>query len=330
MRVAAFAVLLVALPAFLLIAHHVPLLVARRTGRRHGIVRIGSAADRALPRLRHLVIDVEHVLTTGQLVVVDVAPLDEKHKQDLRWFAGALARGSAEDPVARAIAKLSGRGVPTSVVAGPAHTLEGAVDRHPVRFGANGVGGPVGTTVRVDVDLRPMGHITVADEVRREAGRSLAGLRASGIEPVLAAPTLDEPDARRVAEEVEVAQVHVGVDAATVAATLPPESTGVLRAAGAEGEAVLPAQARKDAVVRTSSPAIEAALESFRQVRCLRRARVTATCCAVVVSVVSMALVAADLLVPVYAVVLALVGALLVAGAGAAVLLVSAPPPDGS
>lgn len=328
MRLAAIAVLLVALPALFLIAHHVPLLVARRTGRRHGLVRIGSAADRALPRLRHLVIEVEQVLTTGQLVVVDVAPLDEKHQQDLRWFAGALARGSAEDPVARAIARLSGRGVPTGVVAGPAHTLEGAVDRHPVRFGVNGVGGPVGTTVRVDVDLRPMGHITVADEVRKEAVRCLASLRASGVEPVLAAPTLDDPDAKRVAEEVNVAQVHAGVGAATVAATLPRESTGVLRAAGTDAETILPAVARRDTVVRCTSPGIEAAVEALRQVRLLRRARISATVGAAVVSVAALAVVAVAALSPSYAALAALAGALLVAVVGASVVLL-APPPSG-
>jgi cation transport ATPase len=328
----AIAVLLVASPIGFLVAHLVPLPVSRQLGRRGGITHLGSAVDRALPRLRTLVIDVEHVLTTGHLVVVDVAPLDVQHKHDLRWFAGALAHGST-DPVARAISRLAGPGRPTGVSQGPAHELWGAVDRHPVRFGLNGenavIGEGVGTTVRVDVDQRPMGHITVADEVRNGAARCLSQLRDEGIEPVLVSATLNKPELMRVSEQVGVSQFHTGTDASTVAASLPHGTTGVVRAVGTDpaGETTLPSETGEDTVLRCADPSIEAAVESIRQARCLRRSRRVARTCAAAVIVVAVPLAASGLLTPVLAAIAAAAGLVLVAAvASLTVLLLSSSP----
>lgn len=331
----AIAVLLVASPLGFLVARYAPLPVSRRLGRRSGISYLGASADRALPRLRQLVIEVEHVLTTGHLVVVDVAPLDVQHKHDLRWFAGALAHGST-DPVARAIARLSGRGRPTGVSQGPAHELQGAVDRHPVRIGLHAeeetVGEVVGTTVRVDVDLRPMGHITVADEVRRGAARSLSTLRKEGIEPILVSSTLNKPELMRVSEEVGVSQFHIGTDAATVAASLPPDTTGVLRAIGTSdvaGETTLPSEAGEDTVVRCADPSIEAVLESIQHVRCLRRSRRVARTCAATIIVLAVPPAAAGILSPALAAVAATVGLLVVAAVAGLTVLFNSPAPAG-
>jgi Cu+-exporting ATPase len=329
----AIAVLLVASPLGFIVARYAPLPVSRRLGRRNGILYLGASADRALPRLRQLVIEVEHVLTTGNLVVVDVVPLDVQHKHDLRWFAGALAHGST-DPVARAIARLAGPGKPTGVSQGPAHELKGAVDRHPVRFGVNGVdeavGEVVGTTVRVDVDLRPMGHITVADEVRNTAARSLSTLRKDGIEPILVSTTLNKPELMRVSEQVGVSQFHLDTDASTVAASLPPATTGVLRTVGTSdvaGETTLPGEAGEDTVVRCASPSIDAVLESIQHVRRLRRSRRIARACAAAVIVLAVPPAAMGLLSPAYAAIAAAVGLLAVAAVAAMTVLPYAPAP---
>jgi Cu+-exporting ATPase len=328
----AIAVLMVASPIGFLVAQLVPLPVSRQVGRRGGITHLGSAVDRALPRLRTLVIDVEHVLTTGNLVVVDVAPLDVQHKHDLRWFAGALAHGST-DPVARAISRLAGPGRPTGVSQGPAHELRGAVDRHPVQFGVNGegtlVGQGVGTTVRVDVDQRPMGHITVADEVRKTAARCLSQLRDEGIEPILVSATLNEPELMRVSEQVGVSQFHTGTDAAGVAASLPPGTTGVVRAVGADlgGETTLPSESGEDTVLRCADPSIESALDSIRHARHLRRSRRIARTCAAAVIVVAVPLAASGLLAPAAAAIAAAAGLFLVAAvASLTVMLLSSTP----
>lgn len=332
----AIAVLLVASPLGFLVARYAPLPVSRRLGRRSGVSYLGASADQALPRLRQLVIEVEHVLTTGHLVVVDVAPLDVQHKHDLRWFAGALAHGST-DPVARAIARLAGPGRPTGVSEGPAHELQGAVDRHPVRFGLNGesetVHGVVGTTVRVDVDQRPMGHITVADEVRKSAARCLSTLRKEGIEPILVSATLNEPELMRVSEQVGVSQFHTGTDVTTVAASLPRDTTGVLRAVGdtdRAGETTLPGETGQDTVVRCASPSIESALDSIKLVRTLRRSRRVARVCAATFIVVAVPLAATGNLAPVLAAVAATAGLVLVAAVACSMVLMhtSAPTED--
>jgi len=328
----AIAVLLVASPLGFLVAQLVPLPVSRQLGRRGGITHLGSSVDRALPRLQTLVIDVEHVLTTGNLVVVDVAPLDVQHKHDLRWFAGALAHGSS-DPVARAISRLAGPGRPTGVSQGPAHELRGAVDRHPVRFGVNGEdqagGDAVGTTVRVDVDQRPMGHITVADEVRKNAARCLSSLRDEGIEPVLVSATLNKSELMRVSEQVGVSQFHTGTDASAVAASLPPATTGVVRAVGPDlgGETTLPSESGEDTVLRCASPSIESALESLRHARCLRRSRRVARTCAASVIVVAVPLAATGVLAPTLAAIAAIVGLLLVAAVACSTVMLSSPAP---
>lgn len=329
----AIAVLLLASPLGFLVARYAPLPVSRRLGRRNGILYLGTSADQALPRLRQLVIEVEHVLTTGHLVVVDVVPLDVQHKHDLRWFAGALAHGST-DPVARAISRLAGPGRPTGVTQGPAHALQGAVDRHPVRFGVNGedetIGEVVGTTVHVDVDLRPMGHITVADEVRKTAARSLSTLREEGIEPILVSATLNKPELMRVSEQVGVSQFHLDTDVSTVAASLPQATTGVIRTVGTSdvaGETTLPGEAGEDTVVRCASPSIEAVLESIQHVRCLRRSRRVARMCAATVIVLAVPPAAAGLVSPAIAAIAATVGLLLVAAVAAMTVLLYSPPP---
>ena len=331
----AVAVLLVAAPLGYVVARHVPLLASRWVGRRQGITHVDAAADRALPRLRQLVIEVEHIVTTGNLVVVDVLPIDDRHRRDLRWFAGALAHGSA-DPVARAIARLSGPGKTVGVSVGPAHELQGAVDRHPVRIGVNGVdsvGDVVGTTVRVDVDLRLMGHITVADEVRPGAARRLATLREENVEPILTSTSLGKPDLARVSDEVGVAECHPGADAGAVAATLPSATTGTLRtvavtgAASPTGELALPAGPGEDTVVRCADPSIDAGLHAIRHVRGLRQSRRVAQLCAVTVIVVAAPLAALRIISPAYAAVVALVGLLLVAVAAATTVLLHSPEP---
>lgn len=337
---AAIAVLLVASPLAILVARHAPLSVSRWMGRRDGITYVGSSADRALPRLRQLVIEVDHVVTTGHLTVMDVVPLDVRHMHDLRWFAGALAHGSREqDPVARAIAKLAGPGRPTDVSHGPAHELKGSVDRHPVRFGAhglNGEAGEVGTTVRVDVDLRPMGHITVAEEVRKTAARCLTTLRDGGVEPILVSPSLSAPDLARISKDVGVEQFHTGVDAATIAATLRPSTTGILRAvassdpdgdSGVACETILPREAGEDTVVRSASSSIDAALGCVQHVRRLRRSRRIALGCAAAAIILAVPVAAAGLLTPAVAALVAGVTILLVAVVASSTVLLSAPAP---
>jgi len=190
---AALAVLVLATPVGMVLATGLPSWLTRRVGRGLGVRRIGSRAVGRWHQVPTMVLDPFRSLTTGQLVVTEVRAVDADHERNLRWFAGALAH-SYDDPVGRAVAKLAGRGRLTNVAQEPGLGIRGSVDRHPVRVGQPqwlGLGvdaAPVrvGTTVAVEVDQRPLGQITVADEVRPDAARQLDRLRRAGLTPVLA------------------------------------------------------------------------------------------------------------------------------------------------
>jgi cation transport ATPase len=190
---AALAVLVLAAPIGLVLAIAVPPWLTQRVGRSLGVTAIGSQALERWQHVHTLVLDPFHSLTTGHLVVTGVHPIDPDHERNLRWFAGALAH-SYDDPVGRALAKLAGRGRVSNVALEPGRGISGSIDRHPVRvghpqwlgFGDEDADAQIGTTVAVDVDHRPLGRITVADEVRPDAARQLDRLRRTGLTPVLA------------------------------------------------------------------------------------------------------------------------------------------------
>lgn len=188
---AALAVALGAAPAGLGVAVLAPLALGSARAARHGVtIRNTSAVERAAG-VRSLVLDGLSTLVAGKHVT-EVAPLDESHLRNLRWFAGALAH-AGDDPVSQAIARLSVRGNLTGVSHSPATGLSGSVDRHPVRLTtpeAIGLGAAdatvvPGQTVGVEVDRRPLGTIRVEDSVRPGAAEAVAGLREAGIDPVL-------------------------------------------------------------------------------------------------------------------------------------------------
>lgn len=287
---AALAVLLVATPLGLMLAQRLPVRVARHLGRGVGITHVGAGALAAAPRLDLLVLDTARTVTTGNLVVTDVRPLDPTHENNLRWFAGALAH-RAHDPVSRAIARLSGNGRTHGFTEEPDRGILGSVDRHPVRVGRTDWLGMAdadgcGTTVGVEVDHRPLGHITVADEVRPDAPHQLARLRRSGVRPVLVSAAA-EADLARVAGLAGAEEWYADTDTAAVVdrladspaaparvgwATLraadPGERTGV--------ELVLPGEPGEDTSVRSSDSSVASIVASLGLLRRTYRARTVA------------------------------------------------------
>ena len=155
-------------------------------------------------------------VTTGELKVSAVEPLDPDHERNLRWFAGALGHGAQDhDPVARAVARLAARGKLTGVERHDGDGISGSVDRHPVRVGRPGWLGMegregLGLTVGVQVDSRPIGYITVADDVRPDARAGVERLRATGVEVVLVSDD-GEQNTRHLAELCGVERWHAGL-----------------------------------------------------------------------------------------------------------------------
>ena len=166
-----------------------PRVVAGWTGRRHGISSVPGPAWAVAARVDAVVLDRWGTVTTGQLIVTTVDPLDPDHLRNLRWFAGALEH-EAEGPLARAVARLSPRGKVTDFRVVPGSGVRGSVDRHPVRVGRPSWVGMAdrddrGTVLGVELDGRPLGYLVVGDEPREDAGSSVARLAAAGVSVVL-------------------------------------------------------------------------------------------------------------------------------------------------
>lgn len=183
------AIALAALPAAFALGTPLSLWFARARARSDGIHLDDRGAVAAGARVDTVLLDRWGTVTTGQLRVVAVDPVEPDHERNLRWFAGALGH-AADDPVSRAIARLSSRGRLSQVRRHEDGGISGSVDRHPVRLGRPDRLGmesrdAAGVTVGVQVDARPIGYITVADEVRPHAGEDVARLRSAGVEPVL-------------------------------------------------------------------------------------------------------------------------------------------------
>lgn len=155
-------------------------------------------------------------LTSGELKVTSVDPIDPEHERNLRWFAGALGH-AAHDPVGRAVAKLSTRGRLTNVREVPGAGISGSVDRHPVRIGApdwiettpldpdtDTDADDAATTVSVEVDERALGKITLREVLRDDAAAGVAALGNLGVAATVR-PGVRPAVTRRLAAEVGLA-----------------------------------------------------------------------------------------------------------------------------
>lgn len=201
---AALSVLLIASPAALRIAGPAAKLTSVRRGAEAGIVLNGPQTLEVSQRINAIVLDKNGTVTTGELSVLSVDPVEPEHLRNLRWFAGALAHRS-DHPVGRAIAKLSGRGHVAQVVDHDGEGMSGSVDRHPVRLGRPpwiGIpaSGGLGVETVVEVDGRILGRITVGDTIRADAKESVAQLRTLGLDPLLVSDLADA-DTAHLAEQ---------------------------------------------------------------------------------------------------------------------------------
>ncbi|WP_418060256.1 HAD family hydrolase [Pimelobacter simplex] len=209
-------VLVAALPGVFAYAAPVTLWIVRARARGAGVFLDDRRALTIGPRIDTVLLDRWGTVTTGQLRVVAIDPVEPDHERNLRWFAGALGH-AADDPVGRAIARLSSRGKLSQVQQHHGGGLSGSVDRHPVRLGSpewlgmearNGIG----VTVGVQVDARPIGYITVADEVRPHAADDVTRLRAAQVEPILVSEDT-EGNTRQLADACGITQWYAATPA---------------------------------------------------------------------------------------------------------------------
>ncbi|WP_116115800.1 heavy metal translocating P-type ATPase [Austwickia chelonae] len=237
---AAVAVLVVACPCALGLATPTALLVGSGRAAQLGIVIKGPEILESTRRIDTVLLDKTGTLTTGQMTLASVHPLDGQDEAEALAVAAA-AESASEHPIAAAVvaaARDRGLSLPgaTSVHAstGLGVTAEVVVDGRPSRVlvgrpawladqgtEISGVTELVAalpggvTAVAVGWDGRAKAVLAVSDTVKDEAVDAIAQLRALGVEPYLL--TGD-----RVEAALQIA-AEVGIDADRVAAGVLPE-----------------------------------------------------------------------------------------------------------
>ncbi|MGJ9422520.1 hypothetical protein [Aeromicrobium sp. CF3.5] len=198
-------------------------------GRRRAVrlkLTLGGSTPALASRIDTLVLAPHGTLTTGDMRVVSVRPIEPDHERNLRWFAGALSQ-AREDRVSRAVARIAqGRGRLTDVQ-NEAAGIRGTVDRHPVRVGEPDwlripADDDLWTVLAVEVDGRGLGSLVVAEQLRDDAAEQVVALRQLGVEPVFVS---DDTAARahHLAAECGLAEARLtreGADTTSVVAHL--------------------------------------------------------------------------------------------------------------
>jgi Cu+-exporting ATPase len=246
---AAVAVLIIACPCALGLATPTALLVGTGRGAQLGILIKGPEVLESTRRVDTIVLDKTGTVTTGEMALVDVVPVDGTDRSEVLRLVGALEAAS-EHPVGRAIAAAAeaevgmlpavddfvstaglgvrGRVDGVEVAAGRSEHVEGAIP-------------PTSATAREDAEAA--GHtavlaawdgsvravLVVADTVKHSSASAVAELRSLGLQPVLLTGD-NARTARTVADAVGIDEV--------VAEVLPEGKVEVVRRLQGEGRVV--------------------------------------------------------------------------------------------
>ncbi|TDC61745.1 cation-translocating P-type ATPase [Actinomadura sp. GC306] len=236
--VLALTLLVIGCPGALVISIPVAIVAGIGRGARDGILIKGGEYLETSAKIDAVALDKTGTLTEGRPYLTDVVPLDETwSRADVLGWA-ARAEAGSEHPLARPIVAaaraegLDATGLPEATEPVPGKGIVATVDGRRVAVGnlallrdegvpheaAARVAGELSAAGRtpmiVAVDGRPAGVVAVADRVRPDAARMVAGLHAAGVRRVV----MLTGDTRRVAEAVAA---RVGVD--EVRADLMPE-----------------------------------------------------------------------------------------------------------
>ncbi|WP_336631693.1 MULTISPECIES: heavy metal translocating P-type ATPase [unclassified Microbacterium] len=202
---AAVAVLIIACPCALGLATPIAILVGTGRGAQLGVLITGPEALESAERIDRIVLDKTGTVTSGEMSVASVTPIDGAEHAEIVRLVGSLENAS-EHPVARAAAALTAaRHDPVDDFSGLAgRGVTGTVDGHAVFAGrpafAAEIAGVAGPDVSAAVDAaeasgatavvagwdgRVRAVLAVADSVRPGAADTVARLRTMGLEVVL-------------------------------------------------------------------------------------------------------------------------------------------------
>ncbi|ORA85601.1 heavy metal translocating P-type ATPase [Mycobacterium malmoense] len=249
---AAVAVLIIACPCALGLATPTALLVGTGRAAQLGVLIRGPETLESTRKVDTIVLDKTGTVTTGTMAVVDVITGPHADRETLLRYAGALEDAS-EHPVARAIAKgakaeLGTLPAPRDFANVEGKGVRGIVDGHAVVVGRESLladwtqhldaelsaakaraEGDGKTAVVAGWDGRARGILVVADTVKPTSAEAVRQFKRLGLAPVLL--TGDNATvARRIADEVGIAQVIAGV--------MPADKVAAVKRLQSEGKVV--------------------------------------------------------------------------------------------
>ena len=216
-------VLVVATPCPLLVAAPTALMAGMDRAARNGVVVKGGDAFERLASARTVLFDKTGTLTRGtpELVRVDAdQPWDEAtvlaiasaaEDESTHVLAEAIIDGARDRGIEPAgiedVEEIIGQGM-----AARWHGREIRLGRH--GFTDDGIAHPVGAgevVVRLSIDGRPAGRLVLRDELRPDAAETVSRLRDLGLDRIALVTGDGETNARRVAEDAGITEVHAGL-----------------------------------------------------------------------------------------------------------------------
>lgn len=245
--------LVIACPGALVISTPVSMVAGLGNGARHGVLMKGGDALERLSKVDTIVFDKTGTLTQGVPRVTEVTAPDGDDGRMLRLAAGLEV--ASEHPLGRTIvAEAEARGLqlpgsPRSVEVIKGGGIRGIVEDHVVAIGSRRVLSTEGvrlpaeaadyaeereragnTVVFVAVDGELAGIISIADQIRPEAGAAIAELRRRGISRFVMLTGDNAHTAERVAAELGIDEVR--------AELLPQDKVSAITELKAEGRRV--------------------------------------------------------------------------------------------
>ena len=245
----AVAVLIIACPCALGLATPMSIMVGTGQGARMGVLVRNAAALERLEAVNVLIVDKTGTLTEGKPKVTDIAVLGGGTENDLLRLAAGLERASGHPLANAVVAAAEARGLVIPKVEDFAEDsgagVRGTVDGRAVRIGNRAYVGSVeqGSTVTsnddwqrqgktviyIGIDGEPAGLIAIMDPIKATTKEAIDGLRADGIEIVMA--TGDAlATARAVAAQLGIDRVEAGV--------LPADKSALVTRLRSEGKVV--------------------------------------------------------------------------------------------
>ncbi|MGV8857899.1 heavy metal translocating P-type ATPase [Rhodoglobus sp.] len=217
-------VLVVATPCPLLIAAPVAFMAGMSSASTYGVVVKNAGTLEVLARAKTVVFDKTGTLTSGRPVVVDIRPEGELTPDELLALVAAAEQYSSHVLAASLVEAAQQRSLSLPPVTDArevaTHGVQARVGGQLVSVGKPAfVAEQVPTLTRIElssgeaavyvaVDNRYAGAIVLRDAVRKEASRTLADLRALGIQNTLMLTGDVAETARKVADDLKISEVY--------------------------------------------------------------------------------------------------------------------------